>query len=66
MDEELFVELRKCVDAERDGGVRSSFTSAPLTGIPLQLVEAGYLIPEWYGPMIVFRVSDEGFRAVAH
>lgn len=66
MDEQLFLELRKCVDAEREAGPRSSYTSPPLCGVPFALVAAGYLIPEQLGSVIVFSVTDEGFRAVAH
>lgn len=66
VDEQLFDELCKCVDAEREAGPRSSFTTPPLSGVPLELVREGYLIPEPLGPLIVFSVTDAGFMAVAH
>lgn len=66
VDEELFDELRRCVAAERESGPRASFTRPPLCGVPLDLVAGGYLIPESFGEVIVFSVTDAGFRAVAH
>jgi hypothetical protein len=67
MDPELFAELRKCVDAERLLGPRSSFAFPPLTSAAVELVEGGYLICEpTAGALVLFSVTNKGFQAVAH
>jgi hypothetical protein len=66
MDDHAWQTLRRCVDAEREQGPRASFAVPPLLPITLSLVEDGYLTLQEMGPVVVFSVTEKGFRAIGH